>query len=275
MFDWLKTWMTNVAAGRGTWTRGKRVEAAFERPIRERFTLALLRGGRVWMWTQHQGVVPLSGGTCVLLRKGCHYHAEQDPENPGQWTWVSFDILNARKRLVPAAGTALPETFACPDSLLFDATVRRMIELCRRGGSSVQTAVHLLRTLLLDLEQAWASMGAVSLDRRHAGLHEKMNLAAMNLRDALTDPPSTAQLARRSGCSREHFCRQFRRVFGCGPHAYLIAARLDLARELLATTDLPIKVVAASSGYPDPYSFSKQFRQHTGVTPTQFRAARG
>lgn len=271
MFDWTRVRLTNVRVGRGAWQQGLRVDPTFDRPVLERFTLALLRAGRVWMWTGRQGLVPLSAGAGTLLHKGVPYRAEQDPADPGHWSWASFDIRDTRRRLVPAARLGLPEAFTVPDALLFDATIRRMIELHRRGGAGEDTAAELLRVLLLDLERAWADVGASGLDARHAGLHERMTLAAMRLREDVRQPPAAAELARQAGCSREHFCRQFRRVFGCGPHAYQIAARLEVARHLLTTTALPIKAVAAAAGYPDPYSFCKQFRQRSGVTPTAYR----
>jgi len=265
--------LAQVTVGRGSWQRGLRVDPSFDQPVLERYTLALLRAGRVWLQTCRQGVVPLSAGAGTLLQKGCRYHAVQDPEDPGQWSWASFDLVDGRGRPISARRLRLPETFTSPDALYFDATIRRMMELQRRGGVGLATANTLLLALLQDLEQAWADAGATALDARHAGVHAQMTVEAMRLRENLVHPPTTAELARGVGCSREHFCRQFRRVFGCGPHAYLIAARLDLARHLLRTTALPIKAIAAAAGYPDSYSFCKQFRRRVGATPTQYRVA--
>jgi AraC family transcriptional regulator, regulatory protein of adaptative response / methylphosphotriester-DNA alkyltransferase methyltransferase len=71
--------------------------------------------------------------------------------------------------------------------------------------------------------------------------------------------------------------RQLQRVFadsGRGFRAHLRAVRMARATELLATTDLPVKEIAARVGYDDPSQFSKAFKRTYGVSPSQMRATR-
>jgi AraC family transcriptional regulator of arabinose operon len=56
---------------------------------------------------------------------------------------------------------------------------------------------------------------------------------------------------------------------------HLQAVRLDAARRLLATTDLPVQAVARQVGYADPLYFSRVFRREVGKSPTGFREATG
>jgi AraC-like DNA-binding protein len=46
---------------------------------------------------------------------------------------------------------------------------------------------------------------------------------------------------------------------------------VEAACRLLATERLSVKEAAFSLGYPDIHSFSKQFKQFTGVSPSRFR----
>ncbi len=41
--------------------------------------------------------------------------------------------------------------------------------------------------------------------------------------------------------------------------------------QLLHTTDLPVKKIAASLGYDDPFHFSRVFRTVNETSPTQYR----
>ena len=56
------------------------------------------------------------------------------------------------------------------------------------------------------------------------------------------------------------------------PHTYLIQKRLNTAKELLLDDSLSIQEIAARTGYPDSFSFSKQFKKYTSLTPREFRS---
>ena len=52
--------------------------------------------------------------------------------------------------------------------------------------------------------------------------------------------------------------------------SYLNALRINNAKQLIATTDLPFSEVAYLVGIEDRYYFSKLFRKMTGMTPTEY-----
>ena len=56
------------------------------------------------------------------------------------------------------------------------------------------------------------------------------------------------------------------------PHR-LIARRVEHARYLLESTDLPIWRVAERVGIPDPQHFNKTVRRLTGTSPSAIRGA--
>jgi AraC-like DNA-binding protein len=103
---------------------------------------------------------------------------------------------------------------------------------------------------------------------RHEGFR-RLSVA----RDLLRQRPRTsiARVARLVGVSRFHFIRQFEAVFGVTPHQFRINARLERARQLLATTEGSVTDVCLEVGCSSLGSFSALFRQRVGESPSAYR----
>ncbi|NOU92107.1 helix-turn-helix domain-containing protein [Paenibacillus sp. LMG 31456] len=80
------------------------------------------------------------------------------------------------------------------------------------------------------------------------------------------------ELARLSGSSSSRFYQAFRRHTGLSPNKFITKVRLDASLRLLANTREPIIDVAHSIGYADEYYFSRLFKKHMGMAPTEFAA---
>ncbi|MEV0406444.1 helix-turn-helix domain-containing protein [Actinoallomurus sp. NPDC050550] len=81
------------------------------------------------------------------------------------------------------------------------------------------------------------------------------------------------ELAARALMSRRSFARRFKAATGATPHAWLRNQRLDLAEELLETTDLPVEEIARRVGYRDAGVLRERFTQRRGVPPRDYRRA--
>lgn len=82
---------------------------------------------------------------------------------------------------------------------------------------------------------------------------------------------SCEELARRSCMGQTKLKTAFKTMFGTSPASYVAQARIEGARDLLATTDLPISQIAHAMGYRKPGAFAEAFRRRTGVAPSAFR----
>jgi transcriptional regulator GlxA family with amidase domain len=91
--------------------------------------------------------------------------------------------------------------------------------------------------------------------------------AVRHLADRL-DVPS---LARHAQLSVRTFNRRFRAETGLAPGAWLLEQRLNRARQLLETTDLPVDEVAAQSGLGSGASLRQHMRAAVGVSPSDYR----
>ncbi|MGN8260043.1 AraC family transcriptional regulator [Pseudomonas sp. SMSB3] len=79
-------------------------------------------------------------------------------------------------------------------------------------------------------------------------------------------------LAQQAGLGRYQLIRAFRAATGLTPHAYLLNARVNRARQLLLD-GLHLADVAYQLGFADQSHFQRVFKAHVGVTPGQYRQA--
>jgi AraC-like DNA-binding protein len=105
---------------------------------------------------------------------------------------------------------------------------------------------------------------------RH-GLSIDLQRAMQFIDDHLQQTLYLEQAAHVANHSLSWLHRQFRATLGITPTAYVIAARIRLAKKLLATGNLNIGEVGQAVGIEDPYYFSKLFKQHTGFSPKAYR----
>lgn len=85
---------------------------------------------------------------------------------------------------------------------------------------------------------------------------------------------SIERMARSIGLDRRYLCSIFKRRTGRTLQEYVIARRMEKARELLSETRLSVGDVARSVGYPDVYGFSKRYKAKYGESPMKFRENR-
>ena len=219
------------------------------------------------------GETPLAPGTCVWMRPGRRYEAEQDATDRLGVNFVHFQLFESAGRL-PLSDFQPPFEVMRTRQLDFaDTLMRRVIEL-RAEPAAGPVAAELLGALLMELEREHSTEAGEQtpgLDRHHRDLILR---TAARIRESPAHAPSVAALARTAGYSADHFSRVFLKVTGARPQAYIVNARIERARQLLAESDLTIGMIADALGFQDIFFFSRQFRQRTGQTPTEFRRGR-
>jgi YesN/AraC family two-component response regulator len=79
-----------------------------------------------------------------------------------------------------------------------------------------------------------------------------------------------AQLARRVHTNESKLRKGFKLVNNKTINEYLVGVRIEKAKEMLETTDEPVKAVANKVGY-DVSNLVKQFKKTTGMAPMEWR----
>ena len=95
------------------------------------------------------------------------------------------------------------------------------------------------------------------------------------LREAIYDDPmsswSADEICEDMDISKTYFHRLYFAAFGVTCRQDVIESRLLYAAELLKNTDLSVSAIAEQCGYDSDSYFMKQFKQHKGCTPSEYR----
>ena len=132
-------------------------------------------------------------------------------------------------------------------------------------GLTCDLAIHLLRHYT-------TTAAAPAWSKAKLSPH-KLRRAIRHIDENLRSDLSLASISRAVALSPGHFAHAFRQATGIAPHRYVLERRVEVAKELLRQSDLPITEIADFIGCSSHSHFSVLFHRFTGVTPRQFRAA--
>ncbi|OWJ90254.1 AraC family transcriptional regulator [Pseudomonas sp. A46] len=106
-----------------------------------------------------------------------------------------------------------------------------------------------------------------ALASAHPRLQEVIALMEANLEE----PIDLDDLASFVELSRRQLERLFQKYLRCSPSRYYLKLRLLRARQLLRQTPLPVVQVALGCGFLSAQNFSKCYREHFGIAPSNER----
>lgn len=99
--------------------------------------------------------------------------------------------------------------------------------------------------------------------------------ALLLIQQRLDDPLSLEEIARHAGLSPYHFHRIFTGMMGESVKSHIRRLRLERAAGQLKRTRRPVIEVALGAGYESHEAFSRIFKNVFGLSPSEFRSARG
>ena len=133
------------------------------------------------------------------------------------------------------------------------------------------TALEVARWLVLFVKRPGGqSQFSAQLSSQLAERHPLRELQAYVVEHP-AEELSVPALAERACMSERNFARAFRREVGMTPAAYVEAVRVDRARMLLETSDLPVEAVAHECGFGTVETMRRAFSRRMNVSPSDYR----
>lgn len=91
------------------------------------------------------------------------------------------------------------------------------------------------------------------------------------IRAHIHEPLSVERLAEQANMSKFHFIRSYKKLCGRTPVEDIRYIRVEAVRDLLLTTNYPLKAIAPRVGVANEHHLSRLVRQYSGMTPGELR----
>jgi AraC-like DNA-binding protein len=206
-------------------------------------------------------------GTCFLFRRGDFTSAAHNRLNPLVISYAHFEV-DSDVTSVPNVHRVLEEENKTDFEQLLSRYIRLLLLKPFASDVEAQLILKQLMILLLrddlDCEQTFQFRAPRSLVET---IKEIANYVAQNS----SRVHSVDGLAARAGISKRYFSTKFKQIIGQSVQSYLIDVRLNRAEHLLRHSGLNVTEVANALGYSDIYFFSRQFKEHKGISPSKLR----
>lgn len=193
----------------------------------------------------------LKPGSLAILEADLVYHYYAD--NKGwQFYWFEFNLaetpfLANQAAALSAGAQELRELDQCFHSL------------SRSGAGECRMAEALFALRMADWQQ-----------RTDGAPQDSRSILAL-LEEGRRERLSIEEMARRAGMCVRSFRDAVHAATGLSPKAYLLKGDMAAAMELLRTTGMTVSEISASLNYSSPFYFSRVFRNHYGIAPSEVR----
>lgn len=185
--------------------------------------------------------------------------------------WKAAELLAKRYPKIQVNPNVL---FVDNGQVLTSAGAAAGMDLClhmikRDHGAAV--AANSARLAVVPLERAGGQAQFIvrSTPTSHSNLTPLLQWIESRLAENLT----VRALADKAAISVRTLNRRFQELLGVSPLQWVIQARVNRAREILETTDLPMERVATEVGFGSAVSLREHFQQLAGTSPMMYRRA--
>jgi AraC-like DNA-binding protein len=173
-------------------------------------------------------------------------------------------LFNSFLRSLPPAIKIRPVGAA---AVLLEAVLGRALE----DGPGCQTEVRLPELLLVEALRLYSAEAPLTTGWLAATKDPVVSRALKLIHDDPLRNWTADELARAAATSRSVLGERFKALLGQSPIHYLVEWRMQLAANLLVSTDLRLAAVAERAGYGSEAAFSRAFHRHVGMSPAQWR----
>ncbi|CAN5782908.1 helix-turn-helix domain-containing protein [soil metagenome] len=223
---------------------------------------------------------PLTDDSAVLVNAWEH-HAYEHPAAPGQRTlilalYIEPGWLADLQRSLALSGHPrfFPQSCVRISSATRKITEEFVLELWWADEVSPARLEDLLFNLIVAVIESysgWRDLVSLLRSKPPVAMDPRIRQAIALMKQDTAHALDMDALAARAGVSRAHFFTLFQRDTQVTPLVYANVLRFEAAVERLTHGNESLCELAHDLGFSAPGHFSRFFRQHLGITPSDYR----
>lgn len=216
----------------------------------------------------------LGAGDSFLIEPGKLVNYMADTLDPWHYRWVAFEGRLA-ERLLQDTGLSSQQPVVHTGRKRSIGVLFRQVQLAfqHRGAGANLKANGCLHLLFAEFAEALRPLRSDEPEQATAA-GQTVQRALQYLSKQYAEPITIELMAESLGYNRAYLSTLFKRQTGLTPVTFLLRLRLDKARHLLRERpELTVEQIASSVGFQDPLYFSKQFKRHYQLSPTDYRSS--
>lgn len=237
-------------------------------------------GGADSAFTVRGERAPLTDDSAVLVNAWEH-HAYEHEVSPDQRTlilalYIEPGWLADLQRSLAMSGH--PRFFPQPCVRISAATRKHAEEFVLELWWGDEISAGRLEALLFDLitdvvetYSGWRDLASLLRSKPPIAMDPRVRQSIALMKQDIARDLDVDTLATRAGLSRAHFFKLFQRDTHVTPMVYANVLRFEAAVQRLTQSVEPVGQVAHDLGFSAPGHFSRFFRQHLGITPSDYR----
>ena len=140
------------------------------------------------------------------------------------------------------------------------------------AAARLENLLFNLMIAVIDSYSGWRNMTGLLHSRPRTAIDPRIRRAISHMRDNIALDFDMAELAGVAGLSRAHFFSLFQKETQTTPVLYANVLRVEAAILRLTEEQQPVAEISCALGFSAPGHFSRFFRQHIGITPTEYRS---
>ncbi|HBI74012.1 MAG TPA: hypothetical protein DDY59_12610 [Lachnospiraceae bacterium] len=196
----------------------------------------------------------------------CHIPHEYHTIGNTEFIWLHLDGTNTGQFYKHIMERHNGFVFDTPRAEEVKSSIYEIVSACRTEQLPNEACLsYKLYYILISL------LDNRSIEKDTVDSDSPVSLVTRFIKEHYNEKISLTDMARVANMSKYHFSRLFKRECGYSPHEFMMLIRINCAKHLLKTTDIPVKVIAVKVGYQDVETFTNAFCRRVGLSPSRFR----
>lgn len=199
----------------------------------------------------------------ILVIPPRHYYKIHCSGNPVYFLCVHFTGYNAERILAENNIKVFPgRNCLDPNNHLLQRFKTLFEAFAKDDEFRSRELACLLERLLIEAGRA---------KKKFASSSSKLTKSIRYINENYIENIKISDLAQMETMCLTAYNKKFKAQMGMTPSNYIIALRINMAKELLETSSISIKEISSICGYDNFNFFARIFKKHTGLSPTEYR----